>query len=65
MKGCRGYRGPLETPEDALGRTVCETRPGFRGSLIVTSNEYNSANQLVATRIYAIGENIIDKEREL
>ena len=39
---------------DALGRTVCETRPGFRGSLLVTSNEYNTANQLVATRSYAI-----------
>ena len=24
---------------DALGRTVCEVRPGFRGSLLVTSNE--------------------------
>ena len=40
--------------EDALGRTVCETRPGFRGSLLVTSNEYNTANQLAATRSYAI-----------
>ena len=40
--------------EDALGRTVCETRPGFRGALLVTSNEYNTANQLVATRSYAI-----------
>ena len=39
---------------DALGRTVCETRPGFRGSLLVTSNDYNTANQLVATRSYAI-----------
>ena len=41
------YEGPagLASPrwgcsyEDALGRTVCETRPGFRGSLLVTSNE--------------------------
>ena len=30
--------------EDALGRTVCETRPGFRGTLLVASNEYNTAN---------------------
>ena len=30
--------------EDALGRTICETRPGFRGALLVTSNEYNTAN---------------------
>ena len=30
--------------EDALGRTVCETRPGFRGALLITSNEYNTAN---------------------
>ena len=40
--------------EDALGRTICETRPGFRGSLLVTSNEYNTANQLVATRSYSL-----------
>ena len=40
--------------EDALGRTICETRPGFRGALLVTSNEYNTANQLVATRSYAV-----------
>ena len=41
------YEGPagLASPrwscstEDVLGRTVCETRPGFRGSLLVTSNE--------------------------
>ena len=52
------YEGPagLDSPrwscsyEDALGRTICETRPGFRGALLVTSNEYNTANQLVATR---------------
>ena len=24
---------------DALGRTICETRPGFRGALLITSNE--------------------------
>ena len=40
--------------EDALGRTVCETCPGFRGALLVTSNEYNTANQLIATRSYAV-----------
>ena len=39
---------------DALGRVIAETRPGFRGSLLVTSNDYNTANQLVATRSYAI-----------
>ena len=56
------YEGPagLDSPrwscsyEDALGRTICETRPGFRGALLVTSNEYNTANQLVATRSYAV-----------
>ena len=42
---------------DALGRVIAETRPGFRGSLLVTSNEYNTANQLVATRAYALNEN--------
>ena len=58
------YEGPagLASPrwscsyEDALGRTVCEIRPGFRGALLVTSNEYNTANQLVATRAYALNE---------
>ena len=58
------YEGPagIASPrwscsyEDALGRTVCEIRPGFRGSLLVTSNEYNTANQLVATRAYALNE---------
>ena len=39
---------------DALGRTICETRLGFRGALLITSNEYNTANQLVARRFYAI-----------
>jgi hypothetical protein len=39
---------------DALCRTICETRPGFRGALLVTSNEYNTANQLVATRTYPL-----------
>ena len=56
------YEGPagLDSPrwscshEDALGRTICETRPGFRGALLITSNEYNTANQLVATRSYAV-----------
>ena len=59
------YEGPagLASPrwscsyEDALGRTICETRPGFRGALLVTSNEYNTANQLIATRTYVLNEN--------
>ena len=42
---------------DALGRTIAETRPGFCGALLVTSNEYNTANQLVATRTYVLNEN--------
>ena len=41
---------------DALGRTICETRPGFCGALLVISNEYNTANQLVAMRSYALNE---------
>ena len=40
--------------DDALGRVIAETRPGFRGALLVTSNEYNAANQLVATRAYVL-----------
>jgi hypothetical protein len=43
--------------EDALGRTICETRPGFRGALLVTSNKYNTANQLVTTRTYSSNSN--------
>ena len=44
---------------DALGRTIAEVRPGFRGSILVTSNEYNTANQLVATRSYSLsGERV-------
>ena len=43
--------------EDALGRTICETHPGFRGALLITSNEYNTANQLIATRTYVLNEN--------
>ena len=42
---------------DALGRTIAETCPGFCGALLVTSNEYNTANQLVATRTYVLNEN--------
>jgi hypothetical protein len=55
---------PASTPprwscsyEDAIGRTICETRPGFRGALLVTSNEYNTANQLIATRTYSSNSN--------
>ena len=47
------------TYEDALGRTVCEARPGFRSALLVSSNEYNTANQLIATRTYVLNENSI------
>ena len=43
--------------EDALGRTICETHPGFRSALLITSNEYNTANQLVATRTYSSNSN--------
>ena len=59
-KTCEGPAG-LASPrwscayEDALGRTIAETRTGFRGSLLVTSNEYNTANQLVAIRDYNAG----------
>ena len=38
---------------DIRRRTICETHPGFRGALLITSNEYNTANQLIATREYA------------
>ena len=61
------YEGPagLASPrwscsyEDALGRTVCETHPGFRGALLMTSNEYNTANQLVATRTYSLEQPVL------
>ena len=56
VEGLEGLASPRWSCsyEDALGRTVCETRPGFRGALLITSNEYNTANQLVATRSYAV-----------
>jgi uncharacterized protein RhaS with RHS repeats len=44
---------------DALGRTVCETRPGFCGALLITSNEYNTANQLVTTRTYSLEQPVL------
>ena len=55
VEGLEGLASPRWSCsyEDALGRTICETRPGFCGALLVTSNEYNTANQLVATRTYA------------
>ena len=34
---------------DFLGRTVSESRPGFGGSTLVTSNLYDSAGRLVST----------------
>ena len=39
-------------------------RPGFRGALLITSNEYNTANQLVATRTYVLNENSTPSFRE-
>ena len=64
-EGFKSGKGPagLASPrwscsyEDVLGRTIAETRPGFRGALLVTSNEYNTANQLVATCTYVLNEN--------
>ena len=41
-------------PSRSFSVPICETRPGFRGALLIASNEYNTANQLVATRSYAI-----------
>ena len=32
---------------DALGRTICETRPGFRGALLIASNEVREGLTLV------------------
>ena len=61
------YEGPagLDSPrwscsyEDALGRTICETHPGFRGALLIASNEYNTANQLVARRTYSLEQPVL------
>ncbi len=50
-KGLASPRWSLDR-EDALGRTIATIRPGFNGALLVSSNEYNTANQLVATRTY-------------
>ena len=56
-EGPEGASSPrwTRTTADALGRTVAETRPGFRGARLVTSNEYDRAGRLVATRRYADG----------
>lgn len=51
------YDGPLaeNSPvwtcsiSDALGRTIEERRPGFGGSILVTSNSFNTAGQLLAS----------------
>ncbi len=45
--------------DDALGRTICETRPGFRGALLITSNEYYTANQLVTRRTYSLEQPVL------
>ena len=59
-EGPEGASSPrwTRTTADALGRTVAETRPGFRGALLVTSNEYDIAGRLVATRRYADGSQL-------
>ena len=36
---------------------INDTSPGFRGALLITSNEYNTANQLVTTRTYFSNSN--------
>ena len=36
---------------DPLGHTITETRPGFGGTTLVTSNIYNSAGNLLASRL--------------
>ena len=64
-EGFKSGKGPagLASPrwscsyEDVLGRTIAETRPGFRGALLVTSTEYNTATHLVATCTYVLNEN--------
>ena len=49
-----GASRPTLHPSRSFSVPICETRPGFRGALLIASNEYNTANQLVATRSYAI-----------
>ena len=34
---------------DFLGRTIAESRPGFGGLILVTSNLYDSAGRLAST----------------
>ena len=38
---------------------INDTSPGFRGALLVTSNEYNTANQLVTTRTYSLEQPVL------
>ena len=49
-----GASRPTLLPSRSFSVPICETRPGFRGALLIASNEYDTANQLVAMRSYAI-----------
>ena len=49
-----GASRPTLHPSRSFSVPICETRPGFRGALLIASNEYDTANQLVAMRSYAI-----------
>jgi YD repeat-containing protein len=51
-------QGPLDTDcpwsrstSDFLGRPIVEERPGYGGALLVTSNYYNTAGQLIRTQV--------------
>ena len=56
-EGSRGVSSPRwkRTESDFLGRTVSESRPGYGGSTLVTSNAYDVAGRIIATRSYSIG----------
>ena len=40
---------------DFLGRTVSQSRPGFGGSTLVTSNLYDSVGRLASSESMALG----------
>jgi len=42
-----------KTTTDMLGRTIREERPGFGGTVVATTSEYNDKGQLAANRTWA------------
>ena len=56
----------VRTERDFLGRTVAETRPGYGGSALVTSNRYDTAGRLAETfSVAVVGDAVTPLARTL